>query len=105
MTLNGIGASAGIGIGRALPVREPDLDYSKVIPAGVETEQARLADAVASFIEKTRSMAQAMESEVGQRQAEILLGQIMMIEDPFMTGQMNELIAAGQCAEGALDSV
>jgi len=105
MTLNGIGASAGIGIGHVLPVREPDLDYSKVIPAGVEAEQARLADAVASFIEKTRSMAQAMESEVGQRQAEILLGQIMMIEDPFMTGQMNELIAAGQCAEGALDSV
>ena len=102
--LKGIGASAGIGIGRALLVREPDLDYSRVTPAGPEAEQARLAAAVSSFIEKTRAMAQSMESQVGQRQAEIFLGQVMMIEDPFMTGQMNDLIAAGQCAEAALDA-
>lgn len=101
----GIGASAGIGIGRAVLVREPDLDYSQAVFAGAEAEQARLAEAVAAFIEKTRTMAQAMQSEVGRRQAEIFLGQVMMIEDPFMTGQMNDLIASGQCAESALDSV
>lgn len=101
----GIGASAGIGIGKAVFVREPNLDYSHVTAAGEEAEKARLANAVTQFVEKTRIMAQRMELQVGQHQAEILLGQIMMIEDPFMVSQMNQLIGQGQCAEGALDTV
>ena len=101
----GIGASAGIGIGRAVLVREPDLDYSHVVFAGVEEEQERLSAAVAAFTEQTCAMAGRIEARVGQQQAEILLGQITMIEDPCMTGQMKELIAAGQCAEEALDTV
>ena len=101
----GIAGSPGIGIGTAVLVREPDLHYSHVIFAGADAEQARLSDAVNSFIEKTRAMAEKMEAEVGAHQAEILLGQVMMIEDPFMIEQMNDLITQGQCAEGALDTV
>ena len=101
----GIGASAGIGIGTAVLVREPNLDYSHVTAGDTAVEKQRLTDAVAYFIEKTRLMAQKMENQVGQHQAEILLGQIMMIEDPFMMEQMGEMIAQGQCAEGALDMV
>ena len=101
----GIGASAGIGIGRAVLVRESDLSYTHVVFAGQEAEQARLTAAVDAFTKQTRVMAEKMEARVGPQQAEILLGQIMMIEDPYMTGQMKELIAAGQCAEAALDTV
>lgn len=101
----GIGASAGIGIGTAVLVREPNLDYSHVISGDAAVEKQRLSDAVAGFIKKTRLMAQKMETQVGQHQAEILLGQIMMIEDPFMMEQMGEMITQGQCAEGALDVV
>ena len=101
----GIGASAGIGIGTAVLVQEPNLDYSHVTAGDAAEEKRRLADAVAGFIEKTRLMAQRMEEEVGQHQAEILLGQIIMIEDPFMMEQMREMIAQGQCAEAALDGV
>lgn len=101
----GIAGSPGIGIGTAVLVREPDLTYSHVVFAGADAEQARLSAAVNAFIEKTRAMAEKMEAEVGAHQAEILLGQVMMIEDPFMTEQMNDLIAQGQCAEGALDTV
>ncbi len=101
----GIAGSPGIGIGTAVLVREPDLNYSHVVFAGADAEQARLFGAVNSFIEKTRAMAEKMEAEVGAHQAEILLGQVMMIEDPFMMEQMNDLIAQGQCAEGALDTV
>ena len=103
--LRGIAGSPGIGIGTAVLVREPDLNYSHVVCAGVDAEQARLSAAVAAFIEKTRAMAEKMEAQVGAHQAEILLGQVMMIEDPFMMEQMNDLIAQGQCAEGALDTV
>ena len=101
----GIGASAGIGIGAAVLVREPDLDYSHVVFAGEEGEKARLSAAAARFIEKTRIMARRMEEQVGQHQAEILLGQVMMMEDPFLLGQMEELITQGRCAEGAADAV
>lgn len=102
---SGIAGSPGIGIGTAVLVREPDLDYSHVICAGVEAEQARLSGAIRTFVEKTRAMAEKMEAEVGAHQAEILLGQVMMIEDPFMIGQMNDLISQGQCAEAALDTI
>ena len=101
----GIGASAGIGIGRAVLVREPDLSYAHVAFSGQETEQSRLTAAVAAFTQRTRGMAEKMKAQVGSQQAEILLGQIMMIQDPYMTGQMKELIAAGRCAEAALDTV
>lgn len=101
----GIGVSVGIGIGRAVLVREPDLSYTHVVFAGQEAEQARLTAAIVAFTERTRVMAERMEARVGPQQAEILLGQIMMIEDPYMTGQMKQLIAAGRCAEAALDNI
>ena len=101
----GIGASAGIGIGSAVLVREPDLDYSHVVFAGEAAEKARLAAAAARFTEKTRAMARKMEEQVGRSQAEILLGQVMMLEDPLLLGQMEEHIARGRCAEGAADAV
>ena len=39
----GIGVSAGIGIGRAYFVGQPDSDYSGVLFGGAEAEKARLA--------------------------------------------------------------
>ena len=102
---NGIGASAGIGIGRAVLVRLPDLDYSHVVFQGAQAEKARLSAAAAAFTERTSAMAEAMRERVGEKQAEILLGQIMMLGDPFMTSQMNDFIDQGACAEGALDAV
>ena len=101
----GIGVCAGIGIGRAVLLREPDLSYAHVIHAGAEEEKARLAAAIGVFAEQTRAMAAGMETQVGSYQAEILLGQVMMMEDPSMAARMHERIEAGLCAEGALDGV
>ena len=103
--LHGIGASEGIGIGTAVLVAEPDLDYSHVTPAGPEAEKARLAAAVDTFIQKTSALADTMREQVGEKQAEILSGQVMMLSDPYMQSQMNDAIDAGGCAEGAVDSV
>ena len=50
-------------------------------------------------------MAEDIRQRVGEKESEILSGQIMMLSDPFMTGQMEEMIASGSCAEAALDSV
>lgn len=103
--LKGVGASSGIGIGTIVCIREESLDYSKVVFQGEAEEKARLKEAVDTFCKVTQEMAEDILQRVGEKESEILSGQIMMLSDPFMTGQMEEMIASGSCAEAALDSV
>lgn len=103
--LKGVGASSGIGIGTIVCIREESLDYSKVVFQGEAEEKARLKEAVDTFCKVTQEMAEDIRQRVGEKESEILSGQIMMLSDPFMTGQMEEMIASGSCAEAALDSV
>lgn len=105
MIYKGIAGAEGIGIGKALVVREQTLDYSQVVFSGAENETERLQAAIAAFCEKISAMQQNLTASVGEKQAEILNGQIMMIQDPFMTSQMQDFIAGGQCAEAAVDAV
>ncbi|MCI6640369.1 MAG: phosphoenolpyruvate--protein phosphotransferase [Pygmaiobacter massiliensis] len=105
MILRGIGASEGIGIGKAVCIREQKLDYSMVHYGGKNVEKSRLQDALARFEEKTNRMAQRLSAQVGSKEAQILTGQIMMLNDPFMQSQMQDAIEAGQCAEAAVDQV
>ena len=105
MMFHGTGASPGIGIGKAALIREPSLDYSGVQFAGRESEKERLANAVEEFGRITQRMAETVRQSVGAKESEILLGQVTMLSDPFMTSQMQEQIDAGACAEAALDNV
>lgn len=105
MLYQGIAGAEGIGIGTVLLVREPTLDYSHIVFAGAEPEKQRLQNAVTVFTEKTAAMQEKMKQTVGEKQAEILSGQIMMLNDPFMSAQMQEFIDNGQCAEAAVDAV
>lgn len=105
MILRGIAASDGIGIGKAVCVREQSLDYSAVKYGGKEVEKDRLQSAITQFNEKTTAMAERIRAQVGEKESEILTGQIMMLSDPFMQSQMGEVIDAGQCAEAAVDQV
>ena len=105
MILRGIAASDGIGIGKAVCVREQSLDYSAVQYGGKEVEKQRLQAAITQFNEKTTAMAEHIRAKVGEKESEILTGQIMMLGDPFMQSQMEEVIDAGQCAEAAVDQV
>ena len=101
----GIGVSAGIGIGRVFFVGQPDLDFSGVQFSTIEEEKKRLTTAIERFGILTRELAEDTISRAGQAQGEILLGQIAMLEDPFLVEQIDELIAVGQCAEKAVDQV
>ena len=105
MILHGIGASEGIGIGKAVCVREQNLDYSAVSYGGKEVEKDRLQAAIQQFNERTSAMAEHIRTQVGQKESEILTGQISMLSDPFMQSQMTETIEGGQCAEAAVDQV
>ena len=52
MILHGIGASDGIGMGKAVCVREQNLDYSAVQYAGKEVEKDRLTKPLSSSTSK-----------------------------------------------------
>lgn len=103
--LKGVGASAGIRIGKVICIREQNLDYSQVQYQGREQEKARLKQAVETFCEKTQRMAEDIRQRVGQKESEILSGQVMMLSDPFMVSQMEDAIQSGSCAEAAVDTV
>ena len=105
MILRGIAASDGIGLGRAVCVREESLDYSDVPYSGKEAEKARLQAAIEEFNQRTSAMAAEIRERVGQKESEILTGQVSMLADPFMLSQMHEAIDGGACAEAAVDSI
>jgi len=102
---NGIAASRGIGIGSICVITEHDLSYESKKIEDVESEQKRFSDAVESFKKETSEMAEDIRKRIGPKEAEILEGHLVMISDPTMSGEMSKMIAAGQCAEAAVEAV
>lgn len=102
----GIGASAGIGIGSAVIVKEPSLAYDNKKVSDTTAEKARLQTALDACIEKTQAMAEDMKTRVGEKEAEILEGHVLLLMDPEMTGQMESNIENdGMCAEASVEQV
>lgn len=101
----GIGASSGIGIGNIVIIKEQTLEYVAKPVTDVEAEIARIQQAIAQFSEKTQAMADDIKERLGQKEAEILEGQLLMISDPSLTSEIESLIQSGQCAESALETV
>ena len=102
----GIGASAGIGIGKIVKIKEEELNYTKQSIEDTEAEKKRLSDAI--FIEKTQKMVESMKVTAGEQEAEILEGHIMMIQDPAISEQIEakidgEKINAEAAVEEACD--
>ena len=88
----GIGASAGIGIGKIVKIKEEELNYTKQSIEDTEAEKKRLSDAIEVFIEKTQKMVESMKVTAGEQEAEILEGHIMMIQDPAISEQIEAKI-------------
>lgn len=103
--LKGIGASQGYGIGNAVIIKDISLDYSAVKYSGAENEKARLHKAADAFVEETNALALDLKQSAGEKEAEILEGHLMMLQDPFMLSQMEDNIDKGAVAEGAVDTV
>lgn len=103
--LKGIGASQGYGIGKAVLIKDINLDYSKVRYSDAATEKERLKNAADEFIKETQTLCESLKESAGSKEAEILEGHIMMLNDPFMLSQMNDNIDNGFVAEKAVDTV
>lgn len=102
----GIGASAGIGIGSVVIVKEPSLAYDNVAVSDIAAEKERFNNALEKCIAKTQAMAEDMKTRVGAKEAEILEGHVLLLMDPEMTGQINANIENEKmCAEAAVEQV
>ena len=98
----GVNASEGIGIGNVMVAVEPDLSFEPHEVADAAAEKQRYANALAVFCEKTQAQADHMKETVGEAEAEIMSGHIMLAQDPGMTDSINQAIDGGTCAEQAL---
>lgn len=103
--IKGIGVSGGIGIGKVFLVEEHSLEYTPVQVTDTEAEKERLHDAVEVFCEDTKKQAEALRVTAGEKEAEIMLGHLSIVNDPFLLGEVDKLIAGGQCAESAFESM
>lgn len=103
--LKGIGASAGIGIGRVMIIKEQSLNYTAHTVTDIDAELKRYRKAVDDFCEDTMKKSEAVKLSVGEKESEILLGHIVMIKDPYMNGEIEKLISGGKCAESALEEI
>lgn len=103
--MKGIAASAGIGIGQVVVIPEMDLTFVEREVEDVDSEISRFEAAVASYVAYTNGQAQAVGISVGAKEAEILSGHVMMVNDPYMQGEIRKLIGSGLCAERALSQI
>ncbi len=101
----GIGASGGIGIGKVLVLKEQEISYQKHNVDDISAELERYRNAVNEFIQKTITLFENISRTAGKKEADILKGHVLMIQDPIMNGEIEKLIEKGECAESAVDSI
>ena len=102
---HGIGASKGYGIGRVTVYSEADLRYTPRSDCDAQTEKTRFNDALKLFFERNERLSERVRKTAGDSAAEIILGHIMMMKDPYMCSEIEKKIDAGQCAEAAVEAV
>lgn len=102
----GIAGSEGIGIGKVVLIEEHDLTVEKKSVTDTDAELKRLQDAIEKFVSITNEMADKMEKTVGEQDADILRGHIIMLQDPMIEEQISALMISEKIsAEMALEQV
>ncbi len=102
--LHGTAASEGIGIGKVMLIEEHSLEYTPRTVTDTEAESQRFKAAVDAFCYNTEKNRQKIFAvQPVKKEAEILAGHIQIIKDPYLSGEIEKLIADGQCAESALE--
>jgi len=106
MMVKGTGASAGIGIGKVVVLEEAKLVIKREIVADIEAEALRFKEALVVFAANTKALAEDMEKRIGSKEAEILMSQSFMMQDPELTGAIENAIRE-EClnTEAAVDHV
>lgn len=89
----GTGASAGIGIGKVTVVEEKELVIKRETVANPAAEVQRFKGALETSMKQTEELAADLAKRVGEKEAEILNGHIMLLSDPILTGEIEAMIS------------
>jgi phosphotransferase system enzyme I (PtsI) len=104
--LKGTSASAGIGIGKAVIVEETELIINKNLVEDAEAEKVRFQSALKLAVEQTETLAKDLATRVGEKEAEILNGHILLLSDPMLVGEIETTISGENVvSEYAVESV
>lgn len=102
----GTGASAGIGIGTVVILKEEQLAIERNRIQDAEAEKERFKRAVEESISQVGALAEDMAARVGEKEAEILNGHLMLLQDPMLTGEIeNQIDNEKVCSEFAVETV
>ena len=102
----GTSASSGIGIGKAVIVEEAELVIKRENVSDVEAELGRFKGALEQSVKDTEVLAADLATRVGEKEAEILQGHIMLLSDPMLTGEIdNSIKHDGVNSEFAIETV
>lgn len=103
--LNGIGVSKGYGIGKVLVYKKADLEFTPRTDCDKTVEKKRFSDALDRFFKRNEELRLRVAEKLGDSSADIILGHIMMMKDPYMCSEIENRIENGDCAETAVKSV
>ena len=104
--LKGTKASSGIGIGNAVIVEEKELVIERRGVADAAAEVERFKGALDATLKKTEELAADLATRVGEKEAEIMQGHMMLLMDPMLTGEIESTITGeGICAEYAVEQI
>ena len=103
--LKGVNASEGIGIGKVMLIEEVSLDYEKKQITDTQAEIDRYRKVFDAYCEKTEKQAENIKNTIGEKEADIILGHLLMLKDPAMSSSMEGNISSGCCAEDAVAQV
>ena len=88
----GTGASSGIGLGKAVVLEEGKPVVQKRMVADREAELERFKGALEAGLRQTRLMAEELAVRVGEKEAGILKGHMLLLSDPMLTGEIEAAI-------------
>ena len=103
--LKGVNASEGIGIGKIMLIKEVSLDYEKKQITDTQAEIDRYRKVFDAYCEKTEKQAENIKNTIGEKEADIILGHLLMLKDPAMSSSIEGNISSGCCAEDAVAQV
>lgn len=103
--LKGVNASEGIGIGKVMLIEDVSLDYEKKQITDTQAEIERYKNVFQAFCEKTEKQAENVKNTIGEKEADIILGHLLMLKDPAMSSSIEGNISNGYCAEDAVAQV
>ena len=86
--LKGIGASVGIGIGNAVAIKDVELNIKKRTIDNCETELELFNKALEHTKQESKSMAETLRKRVGNKEAEILDGHVLLMLDPMLIAEV-----------------